>query len=152
MSDLIARARRFADIAHATQKRKYTAQPYFTHVDAVARAIQASGGDEAMVAAAYLHDTLEDTATTYSELVAEFGTEVADLVKELTDVYTPLTHPGLNRKARKALEVQRLAKVSDRAKLIKRADMADNTSSIEQHDPKFARVYNAEKAELLKVL
>jgi (p)ppGpp synthase/HD superfamily hydrolase len=150
-TDLIERAARFAAAAHEGQWRKYTGEPYVTHCNAVAAAVQAAGADEATVAAAYLHDTLEDTETTYATLVREFGTEVADLVVELTKVYTEEGYP--NRKDRKALERARLAKVSPRAKLIKRADLAHNRPSIEKHAPKsFAAMWLSEMTPLLEVL
>ncbi len=150
----LVRAAKFAAAAHAKQTRKWTGVPYFTHVEAVARRVAAlPGSDTTMVAAAYLHDTLEDTATTYAELVTEFGPEVANLVLELTDVFTPEAYPHLNRKARKALECARLATVSTRAKSIKLADVADNAADIATTAPAgFARVWLAEKAALLKVL
>lgn len=61
---LIADAAAFAAQAHAGQVRKYTGEPYIRHPEAVAKLVQASGGDTAMVAAAWLHDTVEDTAVT----------------------------------------------------------------------------------------
>jgi (p)ppGpp synthase/HD superfamily hydrolase len=151
-SPLLEKALAFATVKHAGQLRKYTGDPYIVHPIAVAETVAATGGDEAAIAAAYLHDTLEDTATTYEELVTEFGVEVASLVFELTDVYTSKAYPHLNRKARVALEVKRLAGISDRAKLVKLADIANNTSTIEEHDPKFAKVYLPEKAAQMEVL
>ena len=71
---------------------------------------------------------------------------------ELTDVYTTDAYPHLNRKARKELETARLATVSTEAKLIKLADIAENTSSIVERDPGFSRVYHAEKGAMQKVL
>jgi (p)ppGpp synthase/HD superfamily hydrolase len=148
---LVERAARFAAAAHAGQTRKWTGVPYFSHVAGVAARLVHS--DEVTRAAAYLHDTLEDTAATYEHLVAEFGPEVANVVVELTDVYTPEAYPQLNRRARKELECARLATVSARAKRIKRADIADNASDIETVAPKdFAKLWLAEKAALLKVL
>jgi (p)ppGpp synthase/HD superfamily hydrolase len=137
-SDLIVRSRfRFAAAAHESQKRKYTGEPYVTHCNAVAEAVRAFGADEPTIAAAYLHYTREDTPTTYEDLVREFGREVADLVEELTKVYSEEAYPTLTRKERKAKERDRLAKVSPRAKLIKRADLAHNRPSIEKYDPEF---------------
>jgi (p)ppGpp synthase/HD superfamily hydrolase len=148
---LVERAARFAAAAHAGQTRKWTGVPYFTHVAGVAERL--AGDGSAVRAAAYLHDTLEDTAATYEQLVAEFGAEVADLVVELTDIYTKESYPHLNRKARKALECARLATISGRAKRIKLADIADNAADIEAVAPKrFAQMWLAEKAALLKVL
>jgi hypothetical protein len=69
-------------------------------------------------------------------------------VLEVTDVYTTDAYSHLNRKARKELGTARLATVSAEAKLIKLADIADNTSSIVERDPGFARVNLAEKAAL----
>lgn len=153
MSDLIERAARFAAAAHEGQKRKYSGGPFVNHCNAVAAAVQKAGANEATVAAAYLHDILEDTATTYDELVREFGSEVADLVVELTHVYTAEDYPTLSRKERKAKERDRLAKVSPRAKLIKRADLAHNRTTIEKYDPEFyAAVWLPEMEALLEVL
>lgn len=149
-SDLIGQAALFAADAHEGQTRKYTGEPYVTHCNAVGAIVQKAGADEATVAAAYLHDTLEDTATKYDHVVREFGAEVADLVVELTKVYTEETYR--DQKERKALERDRLARVSPRAKLIKKADLAHNRPSIEKYDPEFAGVCLPEMKALLEVL
>lgn len=149
---LAERAAQFAAQAHAGQTRKGSGLPYFTHCEAVANAVREAGGTEEMVAAAFLHDTLEDTPVTMETLVTEFGPTVAELVKELTDVFTPSAFPQFNRRARKQLECARLAHVSPAAKQIKLADIADNASSIEMLDPAFAKVWLVEKAALLAVL
>jgi (p)ppGpp synthase/HD superfamily hydrolase len=149
--NLIDKAKAFAMAKHAGQKRKYTNEPYVVHVLAVAELVQSIGAREAMVAAAILHDTLEDTATTLEELKHEFGHEVAGLVVELTDVFVRSTDG--NRAARKAKERARLAHVSADAQTIKVADMIDNTGSIvERAEPEFAKLYLTEKAALLGVL
>ena len=147
---LIERAKAFAERKHAGQERKYTGEPYVTHVLAVAELVRSIGAREAMVAAAILHDTLEDTATTVAELEQEFGSEVAALVVELTDVFVPGN--GGNRAERKAKEAARLATVSPDAQTIKIADMIDNTHSIVERDPGFAKVYLKEKAAVLAAL
>lgn len=152
MKTLVKRASEFAQKAHVDQKRKYTNEPYFNHLKAVAEAVADATNDPEVIAAAYLHDTLEDTDTSFTTLVAEFGPRVANLVLELTDVFTPKAFPNLNRKARKAKETERLAKISKEAKLIKTFDLMDNTASIMTNDPKFAKVYLAEKAALMAVL
>lgn len=82
--ELINRARVFAQAAHEGQKDD-DGNDYFTaHLCHAARIVEAAGGSHEMVAAALLHDTLEDTKTTYDELVAEFGADVANLVREMT--------------------------------------------------------------------
>ena len=148
VSFLVARAAAFAHKAHAGHVRKYTGEPYFNHLAEVARIVAATpGSDEAMVAAAYLHDTLEDTPTTYADLVKEFGHEVAVLVAELTNIRTE----G-NRATRKARDRARLAGISERAMTIKLADLIHNTGDIVEFDPKFAKLWLAEKTALLAVM
>ena len=149
MNDLIFRAHSFAATAHAGQVRRYTAEPYTVHLEAVAALVREHGGTPEMIAAAYLHDSIEDTPCTLAEISAEFGPVVAALVEQLTDVSKP-SHG--NRAVRKALDRDHLAKASPEAKTIKLADLIDNARSIVQHDPGFATVYMAEKAALLGVL
>lgn len=131
------KAEQFAIEAHNSinQVRKYTGEPYHVHVVEVARLVRTKTYDEEVVAAAFLHDILEDVAPTmpqYGEetIRKEFGERVLSLVVELTDVFTKENYPELNRKKRKTLEAERLSKVSEEAKLIKRADLFDNNKTI----------------------
>ena len=149
MSDLVKRAMDIAREAHAKQKRKYTGEAYFSHPLAVAGMVAGAGGTKAMVAAALLHDVVEDCGVSLSLLAEHFGHEVADLVYWLTDV--SIGNPG-NRKYRKAMDRDHIAKAPVEAKTIKLADMIDNSRSIVQHDPDFAKVYMREKRALLEVL
>jgi (p)ppGpp synthase/HD superfamily hydrolase len=146
---LVERARAFAREKHKNQLRKYTNLPYYTHLENVADIVAWVTDDDVLIAAALLHDTLEDTETTFAELENDFGWSVAHLVKELTDVSTK--NDG-NRAIRKAMDRDHLAKASAGAQTIKLADLIDNTESIMRYDPKFGRVYIAEKRDLLKVL
>jgi (p)ppGpp synthase/HD superfamily hydrolase len=141
----------FATAAHArvNQHRRYTDAPYIEHPAAVAEIVRGVPHDDEMLAAAWLHDTVEDTGTSISEIVREFGAEVGMLVEQLTDV----SRPGDGgRAARKAIDLRHTAGSSPRAKTIKLADIIDNTSTIVRYDPEFARVYIPEKATLLEVL
>jgi len=86
--DTLFRALTFAATKHRDQRRKDVgASPYINHPMAVARVLSVEGGvhDEATLLAAVLHDTVEDTETTFEELEREFGAEVSGLVRELTD-------------------------------------------------------------------
>ena len=151
MTNRIDKAKEFGRKKHEGHVRKYTGGPYFDeHCIPVAEAVQDAGGSEDMVIAALLHDTVEDTDTTVAEVGAAFGAGVSGLVAELTDVYTHEAYPDLNRAARKKLEADRMASASPQAKMIKYYDMKDNTSSITEYDPGFAKVYLAEKEYLLK--
>jgi (p)ppGpp synthase/HD superfamily hydrolase len=102
-----------------------------------------------MIAAAWLHDTVEDTGVTSELIRAEFGDEVATLVGWLTDVSRP-DHG--NRAARKAVDRAHTAAAPAQAQTIKLADLIANTRSIMEHDEAFARVYLAEKRALLEVM
>lgn len=141
----------YALAAHTAcgQVRKYTGEPYINHPFRVASQVQGYGGDRAMVAAALLHDVVEDTQVSVSDIRHHFGSDVAQLVDELTDVSRPSDG---NRAERKALDLAHTATASPRAKTIKLADLFDNTADIVRHDPKFAKTYLAEKHALMEVL
>lgn len=151
MADLVGRARFFATEAHARidHRRKYTQQPYDAHLAAVARLVASVCDDAEMIAAAWLHDTVEDTPATIEDIEAEFGKAVARMVAELTDVSRPSDG---NRAARKELDRQHLAQASARSKTIKLADLINNCTEITKHDPRFARVFLQEMGALLEVL
>jgi|LauGreDrversion4_2_1035121.scaffolds.fasta_scaffold332240_1 (p)ppGpp synthase/HD superfamily hydrolase len=151
MMNTVERARIFATAAHAAvgQTRKYTGEPYVVHPIEVSEIVASVGGTDAMVAAALLHDVLEDTGVTFDVLEAEFGSEVAELVLWLTDVSKP--EDG-NRSTRKALDRQHSAAAPAEAQTIKVADLISNTRSIVAHDPGFAKLYLEEKRMLLEVL
>ena len=105
--------------------------------------------DDSMLAAALLHDTIEDTSVTEADVKKEFGDRIAKLVVELTDISKP--EDG-NRATRKAMDRDKLAKVSDDAQTIKLADLISNGKDIAINDPKFAKVFLNEKRQLLEVL
>lgn len=149
--NLESRTKDFATAAHARvgQVRIYTGAPYIEHPAAVVEIVRSVPHDEAMLAAAWLHDTVEDTGVSIAEIVREFGADVAMLVESLTDVSSPSDG---NRKARKAIDLRHTAGASARAKTIKLADLIDNSRSILDRDPGFARVYLEEKRLLLEVL
>lgn len=149
--DMVERARVFATAAHAAvgQVRKYTFEPYIVHPAEVASIVAGAGGSETMVAAAWLHDTVEDTGVTIEVIRAEFGTEVAELVGWLTDVSRP--EHG-NRAHRKALDRAHSAMAPAEAQTVKLADLIANTRSIIAHDEAFAKTYLEEKRLLLEVM
>lgn len=151
MTDLISKAQSFAKNAHRgiDHRRKYTHKPYEVHLAAVAEQVASVCRDPEMIAAAWLHDTVEDTPTTLADIEKSFGKRVAQLVSELTDV----SRPGQgNRAARKQIDRGHTAKASARAMTIKLADLIDNCQDICRADPGFARVYLGEVASLLEIL
>jgi len=148
---LVTHARIFATAAHAAvgQRRKYTNEHYIVHPAEVAGIVQSVEHTSEMLAAAWLHDVLEDTAVTYDVLYSEFGPNVANLVYWLTDVSKSADG---NRARRKALDREHLSRAPAAAQTVKVADLISNTSTIVKYDPKFARVYLEEKTALLEVL
>lgn len=145
------RAVKFATQAHRRidQRRKYSKQPYEVHLKSVAEIVASVTDDEEMLAAAWLHDTVEDTPATIEDIEREFGEGVASLVSDLTDV----SRPGDgNRAVRKAIDRAHSAQASARAKTVKLADLIDNCRDICGHDERFARVFLVEMAALLEVL
>lgn len=151
MNDLVSKARNHAVKAHAhlNHRRKYSLEPYDVHLQRVAELVASVTDDPEMIAAAWLHDTVEDTAVTLLDLEQQFGPAVAQLVGELTDVSRPSDG---NRATRRAIDRAHLAKASQRGKTIKLADLIDNSQDICAHDPEFAKVYLTEMASLLEVL
>lgn len=147
----------FAKNAHfsVNQVRKYTNEPYIVHPESVVRILSEVTDDVAILSAAYLHDVLEDVYTAnqpegYNIIKEQFGLEIADLVVELTDVYTSESFPNLNRNTRKAEERQRIRFISPKAKTIKLADLIDNTRDIVKYDANFAKIYMVEKRAMLE--
>lgn len=129
--------------------RKYTGEPYINHPSAVVEIVRSVPHTDAMIAAAWLHDTVEDTAATIEDIDCEFGSEVASLVEMLTDI-SKLSDG--NRAVRKEIDRRHTARASAEAQTIKLADLIDNTESVVAYDSSFAKVYLAEKKVLLEVL
>lgn len=151
VGDLVQRAEEFASNAHASidQRRKYTGVPYIMHPKAVADMVAATGASAEVIAAAWLHDVVEDTPVSLDQVRGEFGDEVAGLVDDLTDVSR--RNDG-NRATRVAIDREHTSRADPRAKTVKLADVVHNLADIVEFDPKFAETYLAEKERLLEVL
>jgi (p)ppGpp synthase/HD superfamily hydrolase len=175
------KAASFARAAHESinQLRRFDLQPYFEHPARVAEILRGIDASSEVIAAAYLHDVVEDVpleslrdlaiaygaATVCEQFWSEvdhdsrtnklkmidalFGERVARLVDEVTNLIKP--EDG-DRAFRKQTEMMHLAQASPEAQTIKLADLIDNSNDIEKHDPDFARNYLKDKAELLKLL
>jgi len=122
----------FAAEKHRDQRRKdKDASPYINHPIALASLLSTVGGVEDIVVlqAAILHDTVEDTDTSYEELVAHFGRTVADVVMEVTD------DKNLEKAQRKALQIERAPRASLAAALVKLADKTCNLRDVASSPP-----------------
>jgi len=129
---IVLAASAFAAHKHRDQRRKGAdASPYINHPIAVANVLANEAGitEPTILAAALLHDTIEDTATTSQELEAEFGVEIAAIVAEVTD------DKSLPKQERKRLQIEHAATISDPAKLVKLADKICNVRDMGQSPP-----------------
>lgn len=128
----IIEATHFAAVKHKAQRRKDAEEtPYINHPIGVARILSHEAGisDIAVLQAALLHDTVEDTNTTFLEIEEKFGQEVRTIVEEVTDDKT------LPKKARKRLQIEHAAHCSQKAKLVKLADKLYNLRDLNRCTP-----------------
>lgn len=124
---LVLRAAAFAADRHRGQRRKGAdASPYINHPLEVARVLAEEGGvrDPEVLAAALLHDTIEDTPTVYDDIAGPFGRRVANLVAELTD------DKRLPKKRRKREQIRHAGLISRDAQRVKLADKLCNLREI----------------------
>jgi (p)ppGpp synthase/HD superfamily hydrolase len=148
---LVEKARQFATDAHGRheQIRRYTNEDYIVHPQAVAERVSEFLWQPEVLAAAWLHDVVEDTDVNIEEIRQLFGDDVALLVDQLTSG----PHGSeLARAERKLLDREQLQQADIRAKTIKLADIIDNTHTIADRDPEFAARYLPEKYAMLQVL
>lgn len=129
---LLTQAMRFAADCHADHRRKGESQePYVNHVIEVAELVAEAtkGEDINLVAAALLHDVLEDTDVTRAEMAEKFNTDIADLVHEVTN------DEALTKAAQKTAQITSAPGKSDRAKILKLSDKTANFRSILNSPP-----------------
>ncbi|GAB6032108.1 Guanosine-3',5'-bis(diphosphate) 3'-pyrophosphohydrolase MESH1 [Chamberlinius hualienensis] len=130
---VILKCANFAAVKHKDQRRKDVEQtPYINHPLGVAQILSEEGGvtDIATILAAILHDTVEDTDTNFEEIEKEFGNEVADIVREVTD------DKSLPYEERKRLQIVHAPKSSHKAKLVKLGDKLYNLRDLNKSIPK----------------
>jgi len=158
MSSMIVKAARFAQQQHEGQTRK-GGEPYINHPMRVAGIVtMCEHTTEDMIAAAWLHDVVEDTEVTDVELRRLFNENIANLVYHLTDVYTKENYPELNRAKRKQREHERLGNTNMfcapvyGVHTIKLADRIDNTTDVFARGRKWAEKYIGESFQLIAYL
>ena len=120
----IFKALKFADSKHKGQYRKESKEEYISHPIIIAFLLSKyknSKNNEDLICAALLHDTIEDTNTSYKEIYDEFGFLVADLVKELTS-----DDKEIKRIGKKAHLIEKMLKMSTYALTIKLIDRLGN--------------------------
>lgn len=149
----------FVKLKHKGQVRKYTGEPYYNHCVEVAEiAINYVKGCYEI---ALCHDLFEDTDCNFDMLHKELVSigyntneayEICTGVLELTDKFTKEDYSYMNRKKRKNAEAIRLGSVSAKSQSVKYADLINNTESIVENDPKFAKTYLQEKMVMLSLM
>jgi (p)ppGpp synthase/HD superfamily hydrolase len=147
---LILRAAALATRAHEGQKRKYSNLPYITHPARVAGRVGIIPGvTEEMVAAAYLHDVMEDTSITREEIEAETNPQVGFYVDCMTN---KSKGSDLPRAERKAIDRKHLAEIPAEVKQIKALDRIDNLLDCTGAPVDFKTLYSQESLLLADVL
>ncbi len=132
MPAILIGALAFAAEKHRNQRRKdIEASPYINHPIMLAKILSIEGGiqDGIVLCAAVLHDTIEDTETSYDELAEQFGHEIADVVREVTD------DKSLPKAERKQLQIEHAPHSSQAARLVKLADKIANLRDVAEHPP-----------------
>lgn len=130
-----ARAQALASSAHKDQK--YGVQPYVAHLADVVRRVKQITDDPEIIAAAWLHDTIEDTTVTYGDIERQFSKNVADMVWAVTGV-------GQDRAAKMANAIEKIARTPG-ADLVKSADRLSNAAASKAE--KKMKLYNRYKDE-----
>lgn len=134
----------FAQYKHRKQVRKFDGQPYYVHPKEVAQIVWKATKDMDLVKAAYTHDTLEDTDTTYAELIDSFGKKVADLVKELTS-----DKDLIDKMGKTPYLIKKMNSMSKDALTIKLADRISNVGDFDTAPDKFKNKYGPATREIL---
>jgi (p)ppGpp synthase/HD superfamily hydrolase len=158
MTTVLEQVEAFARQSHEGQRRKYADEPYIEHPIRVMHTCEDVTNKTAVLAAALLHDVLEDTLVTRSQMQeflltimpAPCANETLKYVIELTDVYTHRAYPQWKRRLRKDKEIERLAAISDCAQTIKYADIIDNAKDITGSGSEFTQKYLTECQKLLR--
>lgn len=122
----------FAAVKHRDQRRKDPHKtPYINHPIGVANILSAEGDvtDLDVLMAAILHDTVEDTETTFEEIEENFGVEIRKIVAEVTD------DKNLPKMERKRLQIEHAKHSNPKAKLVKLADKLYNLRDLQQSIP-----------------
>ena len=146
---LVHAASAFAAYCHRHQKRKYSGLQYIVHPQQLADKAKKAGLSYEAIAAAWLHDTVEDVEVPLVLIDVLFGRRVHDLVEMLTDISRPSDG---KRKLRKAIDRAHSAEADEEGQSLKVIDLICNFGDIIHADRDFAKVYVPEKRLLLEVL
>ena len=133
-ADLIRRAYAYGRQMHEGQFRK-SGEPYFTHPVAVAAILTEQRLDDASIVTALLHDTIEDTKSTYAEVSRQFGEEVAELVDGVTKLTNLQLSSAQSQQAENFRKLFMAMSKDLRVILVKLADRLHNMRTIKSMSP-----------------
>jgi myo-inositol-1(or 4)-monophosphatase len=129
-TDLLDRAIIFAVKAHHNTERRGKGFPYIVHPMEAVEIVATITSDQELLAAAVLHDTIEDTNVTVEELRAEFGDRIANLVHAESDQFTEGVSEEDSWHDRKQAAIDRLASAPHDAKIVALGDKLSNMRAI----------------------
>lgn len=129
-TDLLDRAIVFAVNAHHNTERRGKGFPYIVHPMEAVEIVATITSDQELLAAAALHDTIEDTDVTVEDIRREFGDRIADLVHAESDQFTEEVSEEDSWHDRKQAAIDRLAAASHDAKIVAMGDKLSNMRAI----------------------
>ena len=129
-TELLDRAIIFAVKAHADTERRGKGYPYIVHPMEAVEIVATMTADQELLAAAILHDTVEDTEVTVEQLRTEFGERIASLVADESDVMPEGMTEEASWHQRKQAAIDRLSKASHDAKMVALGDKLSNMRAI----------------------
>jgi myo-inositol-1(or 4)-monophosphatase len=129
-TELLDRAIIFAVRAHAGTERRGKGFPYIVHPMEAVEIVATMTSDQELLAAAALHDTVEDTDVTVEDIRREFGDRIADLVASESDTFQEGVSEEDSWHSRKRAAIERLAKASHDAKIVALGDKLSNMRAI----------------------
>ena len=144
--DLIVKAYEFAMKAHEGQERK-SGEPYFIHVFATAKYLAELGMSPTVIAAGFLHDTIEDTKVTAKDIEREFGKEILDLVKGVTKLGS-VKYKGIERNVENLRKFFVAIAADFRVIIIKLCDRLHNVETLQHVSPEKQRRIALETLEI----
>jgi len=136
--ELIQKAKDFATAKHEGQLRKFGNKPYIIHPAGVAKIVEDSGGTPEMIAAAWLHDVVEESGVSFVELREMFGDKVAGIVSELSNP------SDLDKSKKGQYLLSKMNTMSSDALTVKLSDRLNNVLDFSTARPSFVQKYAGE--------
>ena len=150
IKEIVNEAYNYSKFMHRGQKRRFSGLEYFTHPKYVARVTNHLTKNPTLVAAALLHDVIEDTKATELVVREKFGDEITNLVVELTNDSSSDSY----KESKSQYIATKMLDMTDEALIVKLVDRFHNVLFLEEDnvDVKFKRKYWVETTSILMIL